>query len=164
MRVLERPSSVAMSSLERPRVMELSTSICRFVNSGSSDASSSVWRISGENFPMPTAVLRMASVSSALERFFVTAPVAPAAIARAMSVDVPNVVRIITFDSGEAFSTAAVVSAPSMSGIMRSMTIKLEYDAAEKKAAKAVADAAAAEAVEAPAEVAEETAAPADAE
>ena len=48
--------------------------------------------------------------------------------------------------------------------IMRSMTVKLEYDAAEKKAAKAAADAAAAEAVEAPAEVAEETAAPADAE
>ena len=47
--------------------------------------------------------------------------------------------------------------------IMRSMIIKLEYDAAEKKAAKIAAEAAAAEA-EAAAETAPETEAPADAE
>ncbi len=45
--------------------------------------------------------------------------------------------------------------------IMRSMIIKLEYDAAEKKAAKAVAEAAA---EAAPVEAAEETVASADAE
>ncbi len=48
--------------------------------------------------------------------------------------------------------------------IMRSMIIKLEYDAAEKKAAKIAADAAAAEAEAAATVEAAETEAPADAE
>ena len=48
--------------------------------------------------------------------------------------------------------------------IMRSMIIKLEYDAAEKKAAKAAAEAEAAAAEVATEAAAEETVAPADAE
>ena len=41
----------------------------------------------------PSATVRMAASSSSLDVSFITAPAAPAAIARATSAEVPNVVR-----------------------------------------------------------------------
>ena len=77
----------------------------------------------------------MALESSSFDRFFVTAPTAPAAMARARSADVPKEVRIRTFDEGDALSTAAVASAPSMPGRLKSITTTSGFSSAASRTA-----------------------------
>lgn len=117
------PSRAEMSAFERPLTM--ASRISRWRGESGSMAGSALRkrRISWSIIFPPAATLRMASARSANSTLLSTAPMAPAASAWAMPSAVPKVVRMRIRASGISSLRRRVVSAPSISGIMRSITI-----------------------------------------